>query len=296
MKEKMIFILGATGQLGSEMARLYASRPKGKIRPLTHLDLDVTDTGKMKDLIERERPWAIANCTAYNHVDAAQEEPEKAFAVNAAAVAVMAAICSHLGIYLIHFSTDYVFDGKKGGPYREEDPLTPLNLYGLSKLAGEQAVRIRHPQRHCIIRTCGLYGLRRSPTGKRNFVEAILTQASGDEILRVRNDLVLSPTYARELAEAADQLIEREALGTFHAANTGSCSWFEFAREILKQEGIQKRLEPTLIPSAPPSGTPRPVQSVLDISKLQNLGIHAMSSWQEALSKYLAARKNENGT
>jgi len=289
MKEKEIFIFGSTGQLGGELIEARATRSQWKVRPWSHEEIDVTDSVALKNAIGVSRPWAVVNCTAYNQVDAAQNEPEKAFAVNAAAVASLAGICRCLNIYLVHFGTDFVFDGKSSRPYREEDPAIPLNIYGLSKLAGEQALRILHP-RHCIIRTCGLYGPHRSRNSKRNFVDAILSQAQQNTPIQVRNDLILSPTYAPELAEATCQLMEREALGTFHAANTGQCSWHEFAREILRQKNLRREVAPISGPAIS-NTVPRPPYAVLDISKLNRLGIRSMSSWQDALAAYLAGQE-----
>ena len=291
MKEKVIFIFGSTGQLGNELIQACATRSQWKIRPWSHPELDVTDAARLRDAIEGDRPWAVINCTAYNQVEAAQDEPQSAFAINAGAPASLARICQRLDIFLVHFSTDYVFDGKSNRPYREDDPPNPLNVYGLSKFAGEQAVRLQHP-RHCIVRTCGLYGPNRSRSSKRNFVDAILEKARRNEPIEVRNDLMLSPTYAPELAEAACQLIEREEVGTFHATNTGQCSWHEFACEILKQEGIQREVVPITGPLTP-NATPRPRYVVFDTSKLVRLGIRCLSSWQTTLGHYLARRKKD---
>ncbi len=282
-----ILILGATGQLGSELMRACGSRSSWGAKGLSHSDLEITNASAVRTALGEFRPWAVFNCAAYNQVETAETDPLPAFTLNSAAVAHLAAVCHELDILLVHFSSDHVFDGKSKIPYREEDPAFPLSSYGLSKLSGEQAIRLLHP-RHCILRTCGVYGHARSPGAKLNFVEKILGKAGRGELLRVRDDLVCTPTAASELADAACQLLEKEAVGTFHATNTGSCTWLEFSREILRLAAVAGNVEPLELPDSPRIAL-RPPMSVLCTDKLAAHGVK-MSSWKAALTSYILRR------
>lgn len=280
--------MGAGGQLGCELTHQCQSHSQWQIHALSHREIEITHAQAVRKIIEELHPWTVLNCTAYNQVDAAEDDPILAFTINSGAVALLARICHEVNSLLVHFGTDYVFDGKINHPYQETDPAAPLNIYGLSKLAGEQALRLLHP-RHCIIRTCGLYGRYRSPHTKPNFVETILAKIQNNHPLQVRHDLVCTPTSASELAAVVCQLLEREAIGTFHATNSGLCSWYEFASEILKNLKSNR----TIIPiTAPVERAQRPAYSVLDTSKLTATGIRPMSSWQEALATYLNQRSS----
>jgi dTDP-4-dehydrorhamnose reductase len=282
-----ILILGATGQLGSELMRVCGARAGWNAKGLSHADLEVTDPRALHAVMESFRPQALINCTAYNQVEAAENDPLPAFATNTAAVANLAQACREMDCLLVHFSSDYVFDGKLDRPYREDDPAHPLSIYGLSKLSGEQAVRVLLP-RHCILRTCGIYGHARSPGGKLNFVETILGKARRGEPLMVRDDLVCTPTSAWELADAVGQLLEGEAVGTYHATNAGSCTWLEFSQEILRLAGVTRAVDPLQVSSTPRlAGRPR--NSVLATEKLASLGVK-MSSWRVALADYILRR------
>ncbi len=280
-----ILILGSTGQLGGELVATLGKLEKWKVHALSHGDLELCDAAAVSSAVERLRPGFVINATAWNHVDAAETDPAPAFALNTVAVASLARICREAGALLVHFSTDYVFDGKAQRPYEETDLPSPVNLYGLSKLAGEEAIRLL-ASRHCIVRTCGLYGRFRSRQAKRNFVDAILERAAGDQPLQVRTDLTCTPTSASELAGVVCQLLKGGAVGTFHATNRGHCTWHEFACEILRQRGIRREVLP--VASEPgPGGASRPAWSVLSGDKLAASGIPAMSPWQEGLAAYL---------
>lgn len=241
----------------------------------------------MRALLHEIRPWAVVNCAAFNGVDAAEMNPAAAFALNTSSPAWLAHECRELDSLLVHFSTDYVFDGASDRAYLESDPACPLNIYGLSKFAGEQAVRVLHP-RHCLVRTCGLYGHSRNPNAKLNFVEAILQSAARDTRIEVRSDLVCTPTAASEVAEVVGQLIDREVVGVFHVTNSGWCSWYEFAQEILSLAGISREV----FPVTSDTGTRRPHWSVLSSAKLGASGIHPPSDWKDALANYFRQREN----
>ncbi len=289
MKKQTITILGSTGQLGSDLVHECRSRSHWEVHPFSHEQIEITNTPAVKDIIEKLQPTVLINCTAYNQVDAAQEEHTLAFSTNATAVASLARLCQKRDILLVHFSTDYVFDGKSNRPYCEEDLPHPLNIYGLSKFAGEEAVCLLHPN-HCIIRTSGLYGLQQGPKGKPNFIEKIIVKVKKGEPIQVQTDLICTPTFSSELAAVVCRLLEKEAIGIFHATNTGQCSWYEFACKILEILGSPCKVTP-LKSSPNPLAAPRPRYSVLDTTKLTRIGIGPMSPWQNALAAYLKQRR-----
>lgn len=285
MADRILMILGGAGQLGAELA--HAARDAWQVRPFTRADVDITDAASVRAAIAFTNPDAVVNAAAYNHVDACETDPAPAFAINTTAVASLGLACRDHGCHVVHFSTDYVFDGLSDRPYREDDPAHPLNFYGLSKLAGEWALRLSGA-RACILRTCGLYGHHRSPSAKKNFVDQIAEQASTGAPLRVRADLTCTPTSATELARATLDVLDRQLTGTFHATNQGSCSWHEFAEEILRLIGLPRDIEP-LYPEPTPGKARRPRLSALDTSALQRAGVAApISHWREALRAYLS--------
>ena len=218
MANHILMVLGAAGQLGAEIA--IAARETWHVRPFTRADLDITDTPAIRATIDAIRPDAVVNATAYNHVEACESDPAPAFAINCTTVAALGLACRDIGCHIVHFSTDYVFDGLSDRPYREDDPAHPVNLYGMSKLAGEGALQLTGA-RACILRTCGLYGHHRSPSAKKNFVDQIIDQARAGGPLRVRADLVCTPTSAAELASVTLSLLERQITGIFHTTNQG---------------------------------------------------------------------------
>ena len=222
----------------------------------------------------------VVNCAAYTAVDQAEQEPDAAFAVNAGAVALLAGLAEELGARLVHVSTDYVFDGRSRRPYREDDPVNPISVYGRSKLAGEQAVLAHRGA--LVVRTAWLYG-----DGQANFVAAILRQVDrGVRELRVVDDQWGCPTFAADLAAAIGELVSAQAEGVVHAVNDGAVTWCGFAAEIVRQVGVA-------IPVVPISTgecarpAPRPAWSVLDTSRLEGLIRRKLPSWQDGLARRL---------
>lgn len=289
MSHRSILILGATGQLGSELVGLYSGRLGWDLHALSHEKIDITDRTALQRVFDEVRPWAVINCAAYNNVTGAQRDTLSAFSVNSAAAALLAELSCKIGSLLVHFSTDFVFDGNLGRTYTEEDPPNPLNIYGLSKLSGERAIRLLNP-RHCIIRLSGVYGKHHSPSGKTNFVDAILSQARAGGPLSVHDNLVSSPTSARTAASAVLRLLDQEALGTFHMVDSGSCSWFEFAGEILRLSGLRCELKANPWRNSD-KDAPRPRNSALDTAKLSSVIGDPLPSWQEALAAYIKESK-----
>jgi dTDP-4-dehydrorhamnose reductase len=269
-----ILIFGAAGQIGHEVCR--APWPASfELVPLDRNAVDVTRPSVVSSVIARHRPDLIINLAAYTAVDRAESEPEKAWAVNCAGAANIAAICGDAATPLIHISTDYVFDGCKPEPYQEEDRVNPLNTYGRSKEAGERAVREATP-RHIILRTAWVYGAHGT-----NFVKTMLRLGAERPLLRVVADQRGCPTAAADIAAAlvaiAGEISRgRTDWGTFHFAGAGSTTWYDFAQEILGLAETLGALRPRLEPIATdqyPTAARRPMNSVLDCGKIAALGI-----------------------
>lgn len=278
-------LIGANGQLGCELRQTFADQD---LVPLTHADLELTDSASVRELVRKYRPGLILNTAAYHRVDECEEFPEHAFAVNAIAVRDLAVVAKEIGAVLVHFSTDYVFDGRQRNPYREVNPPGPLSVYATSKVAGEYFVRAMLPQ-HFVIRTCGLYGLagRYSTTG--NFVETMLRLAREGRDIRVVGDQIVTPTSAKELALKVRQVVEAGAYGLYHITNNGECSWYQCASAVFEMAGLRPRLQETTA-AAFGALARRPAYSVLDNANLRSLGLDDLRHWRDALSEYLTER------
>ncbi len=283
-----IAVLGALGQLGRDLV----TRLGAGVVSLTRAEIDLAKPESIPALLEQLRPRVLVNCAAYNFVDKAETEPDAAFAVNAWGVRALAKACAAINCKLVHFSSDYVFglDATRTDPFTESDAPGPVSVYGLSKLAGEYAVRWSHAN-HLIIRTCGLYGVWGTGGKGGNFIETMLRLAGQGKPLKVVNDQHCTPSYTADVAETVVRLIHANATGLFHVTSGGSCTWFELAAEAFHQAGVKADL--TAISSAE-FGAPaqRPPFSVLANHKLATLGIPLPRPWQKALAAYLAERKN----
>jgi dTDP-4-dehydrorhamnose reductase len=251
---------------------------------------DLTSAESLRAALEELRPDAVVNCAAYNFVDRAESEPRAAFDVNAWGVRELALLCRTHNYLLVHFSTDYVFglDETCRRPWTEDDAPGPVSVYGLSKLAGEYLVRSLCP-RHLVIRTCGLYGAWGSGGKGGNFVETMLRLASQGKPLAVVDDQVCTPSYTVDVAEATVALLALGRPGLYHVTNSGSCSWYEFARTIFEAAGVRAELT-AISSSAYAAAARRPAYSVLDHKSLRDLGIAPLRPWHEALSDYLRQR------
>jgi len=283
-----VAIIGANGQLGTDLCRILAGQ-KVSVLPLTRREIDVSDSTQVDRVLGPLQADVVISTAAFHKVEECEKQPAQSFAVNAAGPRNLALACRQNSAVLVHFSTDYVFDGSERRPYAESDLPRPLNVYGVSKLAGEHMLRLTW-ERHFVIRTCGLYGVAGSAGKGGNFVETMLKKASEPAPVRVVNDQVLTPTFTGDLAEAVSKLIRTEAYGLYHVSAQGECSWYEFARKIFEFEKLKVDL--SSVSSAEfSSPVRRPAYSVLSKQKLSQLGI-AMKTWQEGLASYLAARSN----
>jgi len=284
-----IVIIGANGQLGSDLMRLWPGVVPGE-QPvgLTHADIEVSDPDSVRAALTPLGPQVVVNTSAYHKVDVVESTPERAFAINATGPRNLALACRDLDAVLIHLSTDYVFSGKKGAPYREDDPVDPVNVYGVSKAAGEMLIRYSWPK-HFIVRSSGLYGLA-GPSGKgSNFAELMLRLAVSGKPIRVVDDQVLTPTPTHSLAMQIATLSRANRFGTYHATCQGQCSWYEFAKAIFELCELSPDLSPQ---STTQSGAValRPSRSVLDNRNLALLGDDRMPPWKTGLQQYLALR------
>lgn len=272
-----VLLTGGRGQLGTAIRALAKSWAWELFAP-DKRELDITQSRDVLEACWKLQPEVIINAAAYTAVDKAESEPEQAFSVNAQAVAFLAQAANDVGALLVQISTDYVFDGRNSFPYREEDEPNPLSVYGKSKLTGEQAARTA--REHLIIRTSWLFG------NGWNFVEAIRKQlANGAKVLRVVADQKGRPTFAPDLAQVIAQLVEKGERGLFHAANSGTATWAEFAGEIVAQLGLATPVVPISTEEAN-RPAPRPSYSVLDTSRLEKV-LGPLPNWQNALSRYL---------
>jgi dTDP-4-dehydrorhamnose reductase len=281
--KRIILLIGAKGMLGRDlMGVLLSSLPNDEV---IGWDIEEIDIQKEEDTafkMEKLRPDMVIHIAAYTDVDGCESNGEKAFAVNAEGTKHVALAASRCRAKMVYLSTDYVFDGNKREPYLESDPPHPMNVYGRSKLKGEQYVQT-WVKDSLIIRTQWLYGR----YGK-NFVTSILRQASEKKVLSIVNDQIGSPTYTADLAKAISALIQFDTHGIFHVANSDLCTWYTFGQAILKLSGMDKvRVIPI---SSKESGrlAIRPSYSVLNCQKLKKETGLALRPWSEALKDYLA--------
>lgn len=280
-----VLLFGGSGQLGTEMRRRWTARFSSPSQE----ELDITDAAAVEGAIKASKPDILVNCAAFHNVDRCESEPEEAFSTNALAVNAMAELCRLHDVRLVTFSTDYVFDGERGAPYRETDCPNPLSAYGCSKLAGELLVR-RLQSDAIVIRTCGLYGLNASVTKGYTFIDRIIAQARAGEQLRVVNDQTVSPTYAAHLAEAVAALLQSDPEpGVYHAVNEGAVTWYDYAREALRVAGIDHPIEP-VSHTTWKSRVRRPAYSALENAKLHDLGI-TLPSWRQGVADYIRDRE-----
>ena len=274
-----ILIAGANGLLGASIVPLLAERFDLWVHDVDSWDITCSPAGE--ELICRYRPDVVLNLAAMTDVDGCEGASELAEKVNAQGASIVADLCGKAGTKLIHVSTDYVFDGKKGLPYREDDEPNPASVYGRTKLEGERMVFEKLPSA-VVIRTQWLYG----KTGA-SFVDKIIRAAGEQGSVRVVNDQTGSPTYAKDLAVPIMAVIEKGLTGIVHVSNSGSCTWYEFARAIFSLKGMDVEVSPITTRELG-RAAPRPPYSVFDLSRLEHDTGVRMRHWMEALKEYLA--------
>lgn len=278
--KKAVILGGRTGLLGQSLTEKLKVQEVITI-PLSRSDFDPLNDESLTAMLEREEPDFIFNTVAYTMVDLAEDEENNAHLLNTTLPATLGRLCKQLNIKLIHYSTDFVFDGKKDSPYMEEDQTNPQSVYGETKLAGEERLCELDYEDILIIRTAWLFG-----PNKTNFVHKILGLAKECENLTIVHDQVGSPTYTPDLAEYSIELLKNEAKGIFNVVNSGKASWCELATEAINSCAINCRVDPVPT-SAYPTKATRPPYSVLDTSKFTEVTGVTPRPWVQALRDYV---------
>jgi dTDP-4-dehydrorhamnose reductase len=280
---KSILITGGNGMLAQALRKLLDARNL-PYAAAGHSDADVTNPTQLKDLFARYKPTLVLNCAAHTKVDLCETETEKADAINGHAVGALASLARQHNAFLVHYSTDFVFDGSATRPYRTTDPVNPLSAYGRSKLLGEQLLQKNAPPSWLILRTAWLYG-----RGGPNFPRTIIERARQGAPLKVVNDQIGSPTYTADLAQATLDLLDRNQTGLFHITNSGQTSWYDFARAALQAFAIDGAITPISTAdwtAIRPKQAHRPAYSVLDTDPFTKTTGHPMRPWREALDAF----------
>ncbi|MGH8687221.1 MAG: dTDP-4-dehydrorhamnose reductase [Burkholderiales bacterium] len=281
-----ILLIGATGQLGGDLLR---SNPGHEIVAPSRAELDLARAGEGARLVAASRPDVVINCAAFHNLLRCEDEPSQAFLVNCTAVRDLAVACAGQDARLVTFSSDYVFGGARCEPWREDDRPFPLQVYGLSRLAGEYAALASAPAHAVVIRTCGLYGRSGARSKGGNFVDARVTEARAGKRIEMASEQVVSPTSTEDLSRAVYALLGKFAPpGIYHLVNEGECSWYEFTCEIVRLCGTQTEVVP-VDRGGRTGGMRRPLYSILGNTKARALGV-TMRSWNEALGAYLRAK------
>ena len=278
-----ILITGGGGMLAHALKRQLARRGLEPVM-VARADLDVTGYKAVEDIVEHYRPTLVLNCAAYTNVDGCEKNDSLANAVNGTGPANLSAACAYYGSKLVHYSTDFVFDGGGTEPYPTDAPTEPISAYGRSKLLGERAVAARKDLDYLILRTAWLYG-----PGGNCFPKTMVTLARAGKPLKVVADQTGSPTFTLDLADATLGLIDAGASGTFHVTNAGRTTWFAFTGAILEAFGASTDLSSTTSAAwaqQRPDAAPRPAFSVLDLSKTESALGRPMRPWREALRDY----------
>ncbi len=277
-----VLVLGANGQLGSDLVRL-APGDVDVVRA-TRADADVTEAGAIAAVVERARPDAVINTTAFHNLPQAEADPETCFRVNVVGGWNIAKAAKACGAAMVQISTDYVFDGTKRTPYLEDDARRSLNVYGAAKIATEDVVRQANPET-LIVRVSGLYGLAGSAGKGGNFVQTMLRLANEGNPIRVVSDQVTAPTNTAEIAEGLWPLVRDGARGVVHLAAAEGCSWYEFAKAIFALTGLAPDLQAV---TTAEFGAPleRPMYSVLGSTRAP-----ALRHWREGLERYLREKQ-----
>lgn len=276
-----ILVTGGLGQLGWDCREVFG--PKHEVLALDLPNLDITDSDSVDGVLNLWKPDVLVNCAAYTAVDRAESDVAKSWHVNRDGPALLASRAQAYGIFLVHVSTDYVFDGLRPvpQPYLETDVPNPATVYGKSKLAGEREIQERAP-RHAILRTAWLYGVH-----GYNFLKTILRRAvlEPQKGLRVVNDQFGTPTWSRRLAKQILAVVEADAAGLFHASGEGHCSWYDFAKEFISAMNLDCEVRPCTTADYPTTSV-RPANSILENAALKSAGLHLMEDWREDLREY----------
>lgn len=282
-----VVLIGANGQLGSDIVKVFGADPFYQIIPINRDTIDVTNPATITAAIDKYHPEMIISTAAFHRVDVCETSPKESFAVNAFGVRNLALECLKSDITLVHFSTDYVFgqDTRRNTPYVESDAPGPVNLYGISKLAGEHFMKYLL-KKYFIIRTSGLYGAAGPVEKNGNFVDNLITKSKEQKEISVVNDQILTPTYTVDLSLNLKELLKTASYGLYHITSEEQCSWFGFAQEILRDIGSNTVTKPVST-SDFYSPVKRPAYSVLENANLKKINLNLMKPWQDALKRYM---------
>lgn len=283
-----VAVIGSNGQLGTDLVRLLQLSGAYQAFPLSHADIECAESGMVRQVLGAIAPEVVINCAAFVRVDDCEDRPEEAYRVNALGARYVAEACAALGAACVYVSTDYVFSGEKATPYLEEDPPNPLSVYGASKLAGEQLVRISL-ENHYVVRCSGLFGVAGASGKGGNFITTMLRLAREGRDIQVVDDQRFSPTSTEALAEKIAWLITTGEYGTWHITCQGDCTWYEFAETAFQSAGLHPKLTP-ITSEAFGAKAKRPSYSVLGHGRLQLAGADNLPHWRDALDRYLRAK------
>lgn len=278
-----VLVTGAKGQLGQDVV-LELSRKNHEVFGMDRGQLDITDEQRVQAVISDIQPDVILHCAAYTNVDAAEENEDTAYLINALGTKYLAQAAKQAGAKMLYVSTDYVFDGTASEPYKTNEVTKPLGAYGRTKLAGEEFLKETLEQ-FFIVRTAWVFGVHGN-----NFVKTMLRLGEERGEVGVVHDQVGSPTYTVDLAKFMIELMETNKYGIYHATNDGICSWYEFAVEIFRQAGLKVKVNP-LTTEQFPRPAARPKYSVLSKKKIKDAGLSPIRDWKEALAAYLEESK-----
>ena len=278
-----VAIIGSTGQLGSDIFEVFGE----KALPFSHDEIEVKDINSCRKILKDVD--IVINCAAYVKVDESEDNPEKAFMVNAIGARNVALVCNEKKMKNVYISTDFVFDGNKNKPYQEDDQPNPINTYGLSKYVGEMFTR-NYCTKFYIIRSSSLYGEKGARGKGGNFVNWMIEKANNNEIIKVVDDIVMSPTYTKDAAEMVKNMLDKKLpYGIYHVTNQGYCSWFEFAKKIFEFLDIDAKLFPIKSDELNRKAS-RPKSSALENTKINRFGLR-MRNWEDALKDYLREKR-----
>lgn len=279
-----ILLIGKTGQLGSDLIK---NNLKHEICAPDKSELDLNDSSAIRDIIKKVSPEVVINTAAFHNVCLCEKEYDAAFKINCIAVRNLALVCKDINSLFVTFSSDYVFDGNKKAPYLEDDRVSPLQIYGITRMAGESIAMSAAPENTIIIRTCGLYGVSGAKSKGGNFVDKRINDVKTNKRIEISCEQTVSPTYTDDLSRAVFKLIENKGLsrGIYHLVNEGSCSWYEFTRFIYETMGLTAEVVP-VDRQGLEKGMRRPVYSVLANIKAKQMGI-ILPHWKDAVKRYL---------
>ncbi|SHK50738.1 dTDP-4-dehydrorhamnose reductase [Selenomonas ruminantium] len=281
-----VLVTGVTGQLGHDCVNEFLSRGV-EVQGVSSKDFSLTDGAATENYIRNYQPDVVVHCAAYTAVDKAEDEPELCHAINEEGTRHIARACAEIGAKMVYISTDYVFPGDGDKPYEVDAPKGPQNVYGHSKLAGEEAVQ-ELLKKYFIVRISWVFGIH----GK-NFIRTMLNLAKSHKELNVVNDQIGSPTYTRDLAVLLADMVHTEKYGVYHATNEGFCSWAELAAEVFRQAGRDVMVTP-VDSSAYPVKAVRPKNSRMSTEKLVDNGFTLLPRWQDAVGRYLIELQSES--